>query len=269
MVFAGKAVHVGRLAAMVAAACAGMAVFMPRAMADEESMPGMAAFAGAQPVSDAQMSCMRGGYIGPGGIVNFGVSMISAWATPGGELLTAAATANVDLNHDGRPTLSFVPNLTITKIASGAPAQAASGTLLATGSGILNVTGVGQSIQVAGSSDSISNDAAISIGTKSSSAPQARGSSGPETRSLTSSTGAVVSAGMNAGGMDVSISVPQVGSVLQRLGPGSFVQQAQVAGDLQRVANLTNIQVQLGSLNSLRARSNFNLAVGLLRGLPN
>lgn len=268
MIHYARPLYRGRLAAALALAFVAMALDAPLAFARDGDRPDVAALTQGQPIPDAQMAHMRGRYLAPGGVVSFGINMVSEWTSPDGERLTAGATADIGLGANGRPTLSFTPNLTVWSPPSGAPAYVAPGTArVAGGNGILSVAGVGQSIQVAGNSDSVGNDAAISI-EAGGIAPQAGAQHSAGTRTLTSPTGAVVSAGLGSGGMDVSIVVPNAGRALQRLGATNFVQQAQVSGDLQQVENMTTIQLRLASLDALRGSTSFNRTVGLLQGLP-
>lgn len=262
--------HLSRIAAALAVAGIGAAGMAPRASAASDGMPELSVFASARPVSDAQMSQMRGRFVMAGQVVQFGVQMVSSWASPGGETLTAGALTDVSFNSAGVPNVRFTPHLTISQSATpprwgGGPG----GALTATGNGIANVRGVGQSVQVAGNFNDAGNSATISIGTEPIQGPNVPGgSSNGGTSTLVGPAGATVSSSLGGGAMNVNVSVPGVGRAMQTLGPDSFIQEVQVSGNLQQVRNMTSIEIQLATLNSLRKLTNMNAVLGLLHQLP-
>ncbi|HEX5464274.1 MAG TPA: hypothetical protein VFW88_06120 [Burkholderiales bacterium] len=247
----------------------------PQAFALEPGRPELAVFAHAPEIPDSALSQMRGRFIAQGQIVSFGISMVSQWITPLGQTLTAGATMGVELTHN-QPVVSFQPNLNITQsAAAGLPSQNAASYVDA-GGGIRNVSGVAQGIQVAGDSNSITNNTSISVTTDNINLP-AGGTGAQGAHSLTRS-GATVTANLGANGVGVSITVPNQGQVIQQIQGGSMkvgslaagsglVQLVQTSGSLQQIQNVAHLQIQLKSLTSLTDHSNFNHALNMLQGL--
>jgi hypothetical protein len=269
-----KSLRKGRLLCATAIAFGIAAGGAPQAVAFEPGMPELAVFARAPQIPDGALSQMRGRFISQGQIISFGVSMVSQWITPLGQTLTAGATMGVELTHD-QPVVSFQPNLNITQgtVAAASPQNAS---YVASGSGIRNVSGVAQGIQVAGDSNSITNNTSISVTTDAIVMPAgAAGSRG--THSL-SESGATVAATLDSGAVGVSITIPNQGQVIQQIQGGTMragslaagsglVQLVQTTGSLQQIRNVAQLQIQLKSLTGLADHSNFNHALDLLRGL--
>lgn len=246
----------------------------PQAFALEPGMPELAVFAHAPEIPDGALSHIRGRFISQGQIVSFGISMVSEWITPLGQTLTAGATMGVELAHD-QPVVSFQPSLNITQDAAGSVSPQ-NANYVDPGSGMRNVSGVAQGIQVAGDSNSITNNTSISVTTDNINIP-AGGTGAQGAHSLTRS-GATVAANLGANGVGVSIIVPNQGQVIQQIQGGSLnvgslaagsglVQLVQTTGSLQQIRNVAHLQIQLKSLTGLANHSNFNQALDMMRGL--
>jgi hypothetical protein len=212
-------------------------------------------------------------FVGGGQIVNFGVQMVSTWQNTQGQILAAAANLNVNIANATQPVVQFVPHLTIIEAAAPAAASVQPATLQsASGNGISNVSGVAQSIQIAGDGNRIGNDASITI-TNAPPPPLPAPSGGPQSSSLTSpTTGATVSASVQGNGLSVGISVPNIGRTLQQIrgaaaSGGGIVQMVQAAADLQWIQNRMNIYVNLQSGGPASAPTGLGSALNTLRGL--
>lgn len=261
-----------RRAAAVVAVLLAMAAPHTRASASvlEEAPLGVLAFA--EEVSDDVLAGQRGRFVGQGRIVRFGIEMASTWLTAGGQLFSAGATLSVGLQQ-AQPQVRFAPRLTV--IEPDAPRFAPGTSLVPSsarvsgGAGLANLSGVAQSIQVAGDGNAIANDAGVTVSTA---APPVAGGSGPTQVTQTTASGATVSAGLTGGGMTVGIRLPGVGETLQRIrgatgaGGAGVVQMVQTSGDLQRIQNHLNLSVQTdpsGSLRNLALQQSLSTMLGL------
>lgn len=230
---------------------AGLTAFNPLAWG--RTMPDVSVFDNAPEVDDSMLASMRGRFVSRGKIVQLGVSMTTEWKTPGGESLTAAANLNVDLSG-ATPGVKYIPNLSITTLGSTTAARTGSGQMAVSGSGLNNVNGVTQIIQVAGDHNNVLQDTSILISTDPlASSGNSGGLTGPGTASLSSgSSNATVSSTLGPNGISVSVQIPNQGEVLQRLRgntPGSqgvpgVMQSTRLTGDLQQVRNTMTIQIQ-------------------------
>jgi len=248
----------------------------------KDDLPPMDGLQNAEEVSDEILGNMRGKFVGGGQIVNFGVQMVSTWQNTQGQILSAAANLNVNIANATQPVVQFVPHLTIVEAAApavSAPTPATPSTPVPTasvqsvgGNGISNVSGVAQSIQIAGDSNRIGNDASITI-TNAPPPALPAASSGPQSASLTSpTTGATVSASVQGNGLSVGISVPNIGRTVQQIrgtaaSGGGIMQMVQAAADLQWIQNRMNIYVNLQSGGPASAATGLGSALQTLRGL--
>ena len=94
-------------------------------------------------ISDAEMSALRGRYILPEGIVNFGVTMSTSWRNSSGA--TIGAQVNLTVNN-------LAANLTVTplySIGNGNLPTVGPGQIIG-GQGLNNVQGISQSVRTAG-----------------------------------------------------------------------------------------------------------------------
>jgi hypothetical protein len=268
-----------RLAGVVALAFCMTAGSAPYAFAltvTPRGMPDVSVFAHAQQIPDSALSHMRGRFLDGTKIVGFGINMISTWTTSFGQTLTASALVGMKFNGNNQvPTVSFQPNLNIVG-GTSSNTSPDNGIQTVSGNGIQNVSGVAQGIQVAGHSNSISNNTSISVTTDDINLPTG-GTSTPGTTSKTVS-GSTVSASLDSNGIGVSIKVPNQGQVIQQIqggtasvgsvAPGSgLVQLVQTTGSLQQIQNTARLEIQLQSLANLVPQSNFNQTLNTLRGV--
>lgn len=238
----------------------------------KEDLPPMDGLQNAEEVPDEILGNMRGKFVGGGKIVNFGVQMVSSWQNTQGQILTAAANLNVNVANAAQPVVQFVPHLTIVEAVAPTTPVPTAALQSAGGNGISNVSGVAQSIQIAGDGNRIGNDASITI-TNAPPPPLPAPSGGPQSATLTSpTTGATVSASVQGNGLSVGISVPNLGHTLQQIkgaaaSGGGIVQMVQAAADMQWIQNRMNIYVNLQSVGPASASTGLGSALNSLRGL--
>jgi len=239
------------VATAIHAALAGVLAMTPFAQGSD--LPDTSVFANAKEVSDDILGDTRGKFVTGARVVQFGIEMASKWESAG-TALTAAANLHVGMSRgSSNPDVTFTPTFTV--VDTSAPAAASSNTrVVQTGTGISNVAGVAQSIQVAGDAVAAVNNAGVEIDIISSSGPS--GSSGPSLASAPSTphhvtpSGAQLSATLGADAVGVAINVPGVGEIKQQIrsatgGGGGLVQSVTIAGDTVRVQNTMVLRVQM------------------------
>lgn len=267
-------ITVTRIKPTVVALLSALATFSPAASsAVLGDLPPMDGLQNAEEVSDEILGNLRGKFVGGGKIVNFGVQMVSTWQNVQGQMLSAAANLNVNIANATQPVVQFVPHLTIVEATAAAPAPITTTGQTATGNGVSNVNGVAQSIQIAGDGNRIGNDASISIFSGPPPAlPSGPATTGPQTASLTSSSGATVSASVQGNGIAVGITVPSIGQALQQIkgtaaSGGGVAQMVQAAGNMQWIQNRMNIYVNLQPSGVASAPAALSSSLNTLRGL--
>ena len=249
-------------------ALAGAMAFSPVAWSD---IPDMSIFDNAKEVDDAMLGSMRGRFLRRGDIVQFGVEMVTRWQTAGGEQLRAQVNLDVDM-RERTPSVRYQPSLSIVSPANVATATANASQAATAGSGLNNVTGVTQTIQVAGDRNRVQQDTGIVISSEPS-APIVGVTSGPGTQTITSASGASVSATLDQSGVSIMAQVPNQGDVIQRIrggavsqGASGLLQATRLTGDLQRVESTTIIRIQT-SANAALNNAGMQAALQGMRGL--
>lgn len=227
--------------------------------------PAFAVFRNAHEVSDETLARMRGRFVGANGIAHFGVEMYTEWQTGDGELLAAglqlAAHRPATLRGQGRARLRPTVTLFHRAPGEGALPQDSAGSQAATASasgGLNGVSGVVQTIQVAGDTNLVNQDLQLSITTSDESSdylPVAGGSTVPGVRmdssgtaTLVADTQSVITATTRNNRLGIEIQVPGKGVVRQQLGGAglnSALQHVQLTSNLNRVRNVININAQL------------------------
>jgi len=225
-------------------------------------LPDISAFDNASEVPDNVLGSMRGRFISRDQIVQFGVEMSIIWQTAQGEILQAAANFNVSHINGSLPTFTFAPNLTIVspEILTLAPVVSNISNLVSSNSGLRNVTGVAQTIQVAGDDNVVGQDTNFVITSLSLPVPRG-GSSLPGTQTVTSGSGASVSASLGSNGVSVEARIPNQGEVIQQIRGTGFsgqsaagvIQSTQLGTDMQHIRSTINIAVQVLPGTSLGA----------------
>jgi len=221
--------------------------------------------------SDVELAMMRGRYVDGSQIVNFGVQMFTFWQTSAGDVIREGMEMSIDLNSarrfDFRPVMTISRlNETTGSVSHGDNLQRAS----VNGEGVENITGVAQSILVAGEENTVNNDVKIDI------TQGAGAGSGEGGQSMTSGTmafqgesGAVSSYTMDSNGIGFEIILPDdQGRVIQQIRSGKgLLQSAQLASSRNLIQN--NIKLTLGTSEMGGGTgNNFVNTLQGIRGLP-
>lgn len=223
----------------------------------EEGRPGK----GLNEIPDPELSLMRGRYTVNGNSVAwFGVTMITQWNS-GGQAARSALTLGMDFSHGATPKISFSPSVTVT--AADAPLPVTPGRSI-DASGLQNVAGLTQSIQVAGDGNVASNTTHLNV--RDGSAP-AEGSAGPTLASVQQGRVSAV-AQLDGNNAKVQLQIDGVGAVQQWIRNGSVGQSIAIGSDGQAVSNRMQIDLVRQSLASnVPLSQNVAQAMTLVRGV--
>lgn len=226
----------------IAVVIAGVIAFGPLANA---AMPtGLEVFRDLQEVPDGELQHMRGKFASNNQVLYFGVEMVSQWQTQTGTTVTAGANLNIDFQAggNGKPVVYYAPTVSVVQQGQGAIQMQNDGTnSVSGGAGLANVSGVSQSIQVAGKSNRILNgiDMQVNLTSASRGGGSIPGAVGSHAGTVSATGGdgtiATVSLGNNSLGLDVV--VPGQGEVLQQIRNQGMFQSARIGGDLNQIHN--------------------------------
>ena len=224
-----------------------------------------------QPVSDSTLDSMRGRFItGAGQILYFGVEMLSTWHSPDGRVLSGSALLSFDFSK-GMPQVTFVPTVSIVQ-GSG------SGVLVDTtgrsidASGLANVSGIAQGIQIVGDHNSAGNSTELHV-TTTLPAGAGAGIAGNAGNAALTEGDASASVALQPDSMAVTLGMDGQGSLRQVIrgdvsGSGSVLQTVSLLGDGHDVGNQLRITlVQPSTGTALQLQQNVALSLGLLQGL--
>jgi hypothetical protein len=235
----------------LALALAGILSFSPIARA---ALPqGLEMFNGMQEVSDSDLGHMRGKFASNNQVLYFGIEMVSKWQTPAGNLVTAGANLNIDFRGNGgsTPTVQYVPTVTIVQQGQGANSpQSGNANGVSGGAGLANVSGVSQSIQVAGQSNAIHNGINMQVDLTSAAqggsiANAVQGQAGAV--SATGNDGTVATVTLANNSIGVNVVVPGQGQVLQQIRNQGMFQSARIGGDLNQIQNAITMHIGLNT----------------------
>lgn len=206
-------------------------------------------------VSDQELSQLRGRFIMPGRIVEFGVTMNSVWENANGQVL--GGKVNMQMK-DGMFQPVFNVSSVVASNGEQNVASAASGQIHG-GNGLTNVSGISQSARSAGDFNSVYNDVSINVrhGNTASAIPQGSPSLGETSASL-ANVGSVQIAPGN-GGFKIAIDALGQGTSLQQIASGSLQQHTNITGSSNAVKSLTSIDLMLrdtGTADQMRANWN-------------
>lgn len=244
-----------RISAVLSLALGGLTAVTP--VASKSGLPDVSVFAGAKEVPDDVLGEMRGRFISRNEIVQFGVEMVTQWQTASGEFLSATANLAVNMGQNVAPSVSFVPHLAIETTNGDDPLPGTAGSpatrVAGSGNGALHVAGVAQTIQVAGDLNRVVQDTNIIVSAEPLPGPSQGGLSGPGTQSVTSGSGASVSATLAPNGMSVEARVPSQGEAIQKIrgtartgqSATGLIQSTRLTSDLQRIHNTINVRIQV------------------------
>lgn len=221
---------------------------------------------GIQELPDAELGNLRGRYTVAGyGVAWFGVSMVSSWVTATGQSLTGTLMVGLDF-YSGQPRLVLVPSVTLDMVDEEGPKEGV--TRMVDASGLANITGITQAVQVAGDGNTALNGMRLTV-RDATGAEQGPGAmmAGGDVNAAQSGSASVL-AGMEANGARVQLRIEGQGLVEQWMRSGSIGQSIQLAGDGQRASNSMNIELvrQPLAMNAQLSQS-VAQAIALARGV--
>lgn len=190
-------------------------------------------------LSDKELAQLRGRYVLPDRIINFGVTMNTLWQNAADQAIGAQVSLQVQANLQPQLSVSFID-----QTGSGAALPAASGQIIG-GAGLTQVDGVVQSVRSAGDFNRANNQIELEIH-KNQAAPISTGSQviANGIQGFSNAAGQV-NVLTNAQGLHVQLSAAGQGTASQQLGQGGIRQQTDMLGSLNRVQNLTTLSVGL------------------------
>ena len=229
----------------------------------ESAPPG----SGLEEISDSELGDMRGRYTpGNNTVAWFGVKMISTWQTTAGQVLEGTMALSMDLAKS-KPTVSFMPSVSITHINAPPPAPSTDPSRHIDASGLANVAGVTQSVQVAGDSNLASNVTRLSVQDGGTAPATDAPSSGPDTASAYAD-GASAVASFDGNSANVLLTIDGQGAVSQWIHNGSIGQSVQLAADNQWVSNRMEIDLIRQSMAAnTQLAQNVAQSIALARGI--
>lgn len=193
-------------------------------------------------IPDAELADMRGRFTVAGhGVVWFGVSMVSTLVTPDGRNLQGSFRIGLDFGSGNVPRLVLVPSLTLEMGSPEAVAAAGGGSRSVDGSGLQNVSGLVQSVQVAGDANVAHNTLRLDI--RDGGVPAMPGGSSSQAALSVQAGAATAMAGIQGQAVRLQLQVEGQGVVEQWLRSGGIGQSIQLAADGQRASNVMNIEL--------------------------
>ncbi|MFI8482249.1 hypothetical protein ACIGCM_16915 [Pseudomonas sp. NPDC078700] len=207
-------------------------------------------------LSDQELSQLRGRYVLPGRIVNFGVTMASTWQNASGQVLGAKVNMQIQQNMP-KPVFNITTfnegnsDAAAATIASGignspaTPSTPTQGTGQLSGGNSLNeVQGVVQSTRSAGDLNTSYNNLNIDV-THGNKAPAVMPSSQIVSNVQQTSDIGTVKVSPMGGGLQLAIDANGQGASLQQLGAGGAVQRTDISGSRNIVTNFAALNVML------------------------
>jgi len=237
-----------------------LSVALPAFGAETPQKPGK----GLHEIPDPELNLMRGRYtVGGNAVAWFGVTMTSTWQTATGQSLQGAMTLGMDFSKGGNvPKVTFTPIVSITD--ANAPLPDSSGRSI-DGSGLNNVAGVSQSVQIAGDGNRASNVMHLNV-RNDGVVPGVSGSIAGNATAQSGDASAVASFDGNAARLQLTIQGQ--GAVQQWLRSGSVGQSVQLTSDGQLVSNRLQIDLVRESMaGNLPLAQNVAQAITLNRGI--
>ncbi|MCD9086539.1 hypothetical protein [Stenotrophomonas sp. SY1] len=233
---------------------------LPVYAGDNESRPGK----GLSEIPDPELNLMRGRYtVGGNAVAWFGVTMISTWQAANGQNLQGALTLGMDFSKGNTPKVSFTPSVSIT--AANAPLPEASGRSI-DGSGLNNVSGLSQSVQIAGDGNRASN--VLHLNVRNDGVVPGQGNGGGAGNSSVQVGDASAVASFDGNSAQLQLRMEGQGAVQQWLRSGSVGQSIQLMADGQQVGNRLQIDLVRQSLaGNLPLSQNVAQAITLNRGI--
>lgn len=228
---------------------------------------------GLHEISDEELGDMRGRYtVGHDTVAWFGVTMVSTWQNQAGQAMQSRVTLGIDVSQPDRPKVTFQPHVSIT--AANAPSPTPSGERTIDHSGLANVTGLVQSVQVAGDGNHANNVARISLRNA---ADGVDPSSGAGTSNATVLSASAQEQGMSAvaslqdNAARVLLQIDGQGAVEQWIGSSGMGQSIRLAADGQQASNWMELDMVRSTASIASSRTllgqNVAQAIALSRGI--
>lgn len=201
-------------------------------------------------IPDPELATMRGRFlIGNNTVAYFGVTMASSWTTASGQTLDGSVILGMHFGPDGQtPVITFTPTM---NIVQGTPIPVAgtnSVTRTVDGSGLANVNGLMQGIQIAGDGNSAVNVTALRVAQGGDPGSGTTNPSAGPFDSHIDSDGARVGVVFDpARGVSLTLGVDGQGLVSQWIRSGSVGQLVQLTSDGQAVNNQLRLDLVLGN----------------------
>ncbi|MAB98029.1 MULTISPECIES: hypothetical protein [Pseudomonas] len=193
-------------------------------------------------LSDQELSQLRGRYVLPGRIINFGITMSSSWQNASGQVLGANVSMQIQQNMP-KPVFNVQTYSQSGNSSENTLASNSGNGQIAGGNGLNAVQGVVQSTRSAGDYNSSYNGVDIEV---------AHGNTAPAVNgqpllnaSSTSSEAGMVSVSPTNGGLQLAINAKDHGVSLQQLGAGGVMQRTDISSSGNRVENIAALSVML------------------------
>lgn len=213
-------------------------------------------------IPDPELNLMRGRYtVGGNNVAWFGVTMASRWQAANGTVLEGALTLGMDFRQGSTPKVSFTPSVSVTAADAPLPQTVRASV---DSSGLANVSGLVQSVQVAGDGNVARNVAALTV--RDGEVP-VLADNGVHTASA-KQDGASASAVFDNNQARLQLQLDGVGVVQQWIRNGSVGQGIALAGNAQQVGNRLQIELVRQNLASnTPLNQNIAQAMALARGM--
>lgn len=226
------------------------------------SAPDLGPITARTPLSVHALSALRGRYVASGGVVYFGLQMVSRWTQADGSSLAVGTTLGLGIDGGGQPHLS-VHSFSTKTAGTGSPASQGMGTIK--GDPVAGVSGIGQGIQTTGNDNVIKNAAVISVGTARPGLDGGLPGGGPTNLAVANgdAQGRVV---FNGDSVIVAVNVPGQGLIQQTLGAQGLGQTAQVLSSANNVMNQMSLSVGLARPGAFSA-AQVGAILGTMKGL--
>lgn len=211
-------------------------------------LPEMSVFANAQELSDDVLGETRGKFVSAGQVMSFGIKMVTEWITSTGEVIHASGNLAVNMGS-GQPTVRFEPVINVQQVHVAAAVSTTGNNVVNGGNGLENVTGVVQTIQVAGNTNGIGNSIGISVTEYEGSDPLPPPGSTTSNLNVTTPSGNTAAVTLANNGLSVNVNVADQGQAQQAIrslshGNGQVLQSVRLGGDMNQIRNLINLDIQ-------------------------
>lgn len=254
-------------------ACGIMLMPSANAMLETE----MSVFGDAVELSDDEMGDMRGRYLNGNQLSYFGVEMYTRWTNSSGETLSTGLVLGTEVaiaTTQIRPTITVFQSSNATQNATNVH----EGTISIGSSGLDNVNGISQGIQVAGDLNEVRNELTFDIGASGDrSRVYSEGTeielNGPGNTIINDEAGNMTTFSLDSDGFGYTVSNQEQDQITQRVrntaveSVSGITQSVQIATNLNQVVNVTNIVAETRQLGANIQRPQLNTAFQSLRGL--